>query len=230
MKSKQITKNSKKTLKNGFPGLKDNSSLNDNNVMPVRISRVLNYIDSNYVRSNGGANFLVYNFRVNDLFDPDPLILSGSISGFKEIMQFYNYYRVLKLAVDLEIANNENFSLLWGIFFSQQNYIGTFPTRDAAINSLENGLSTGAKLLAAKGGMDRDKLECEIDMGRILGNYQSYKAEAGYQGTLTSSPALPIYMVLVVASPTGAAIANGVTTHLKLKFYSEFYAKTNLNA
>jgi hypothetical protein len=198
--------------------------------MPVKISRVLNYIDSNYVRSNGGANFLVYNFRVNDLYDPDPLILSGSISGFKEIMQFYNYYRVNKIGIDLEIANNENFSLLWGIFFSQGNYLGTFPNRDSAINSLENGLSTGAKLLAAKGGMDRDKLECSIDMGQILGNYQQYKTEVGYTGTVTSSPSLPIYMVLVVASPTAAAIANGVTTHLKLKFESDFFAKTNLQA
>jgi len=228
--SKQITKTANKKSKNASIGLKDNSSLNENNVMPVRISRVLNYIDSNYVRSNSGANFLVYNFRVNDLYDPDPLILSGSISGFKEIMQFYNYFRVKKLTVDLEIANNENFSLLWGIFFSQGNYLGTFPNRDSAINSLENGLSTGAKLLAAKGGMDRDKLECEIEMGRILGDYKQYTAEVGYTGTISSSPSLPLYMVLVVASPTGTAIVNGVTTHLKLKFHSDFFAKTNLNA
>ena len=72
-------------------------------IMPPKLIRTLRYVDSAYVRNNPGGNYLVYSFRINDLYDPDPLLLSGSISGFKEIMQFYAQYRVLHVAADIMI-------------------------------------------------------------------------------------------------------------------------------
>ena len=82
--------------------------------MPPRIKRMLRYCDSTYVRNNPGGNFLVYSFRINDLYDPDPIILSGSVSGFKELMQFYSYYRVLSVNIGVHITNNETFSIMYG--------------------------------------------------------------------------------------------------------------------
>lgn len=219
-----------RSKKNGSKGLKASSSLHINAVMPERIMRNLYYVDSNYVRSNGGANYLVYAFKINDLFDPDPLILSGSVSGFKEIMQFYLNYRVMNSKLDIKITNNEAFSLLWGIFFAPISYVGSLPNRDAALNTLENGLTTGAKILAAKGGIDKDSVQVEIPCHLVLGNATQYKSEIGYSGQGLASPTIPLYAHLVIASPTGANIALGVTTFLKMEFNTEFYGKTVLNA
>jgi hypothetical protein len=198
--------------------------------MPVKVRRNLFYIDSNYSRTNSGANYLVYAFRINDLYDPDPLILSGNVSGFKELMQFYNYYRVIDSKLEVKITNNEAFSLLWGIFYSTTNYVGTIPNRDAAINTLENGMTSGSKVLAAKGGMDRDSLQVQIPIGEILGNTAQYLAEASYSGVGLASPATPVYLHLIIASPTAATLSNGVTTFLKIGFNTDFYGKVNLQA
>jgi hypothetical protein len=206
------------------------SSLHVNDVMPLEIVRDLNYIDSQYVRSNGGANFLAYRFRINDLFDPDPLILSGSISGFKEIMQFYNFYRVEDISVDLQISNNEAFSLLWGIFFSTIDYVGGFANRDDAINSLENGISSGAKLLCAKGGIDKDSYKCSIPVHSVLGNQKQYESDINYTGTVSTDPASLLYVTLIIASPSATFLTNGVTTYLKMKFRSRFFSKIVLRA
>jgi len=218
-----------KNPKNGS-GLKASSSLHVNTIMPVKIYRELIYIDSTYNRNNPASNFLVYVLRINDLWDPDPLILSGSVSGFKEVMQFYNYYRVLNNSLEIKITNNEAFSLLWGIFYSTTNYIGLIPNRDAAINTLENGFTSGSKILAAKGGMDRDSLTVSIPVHEILGNQKQYMAESSYSGIGLASPVTPIYVHLIVASPSATNISNGVTTFLKLGFHTEFYGKVNLQA
>ena len=78
------------------------------------------YRDNSYTRNNPGNNFLVYSLRINDLYDPDPLVLSGSISGFKEMMQFYQYYRVKFFSAAIQLFNNEAFPLMYGaVFFSE---------------------------------------------------------------------------------------------------------------
>jgi len=145
-------------------------------------------------------------------------------------MQFYNLYRVKHVEIDLEICNNEAFPILWGMFFNRDSYVGSIPNRDAAINTLENGMTTGAKILAAKGGIDKDHITVSCDIAAILGNPDQYDAEQGYTGTISTSPSLPLYLNLIVCSPNATNLSNGCTTYLKLKFRSEFFAKTNLQA
>lgn len=198
--------------------------------MPPRIRRTLNYVDSSYVRNNPGNNYLVYSFRINDLYDPDPLILSGSVSGFKEIMQFYQYYRVLVAKMVVEVSNNEAFSLFYGICFSQSNLTGVITTRDDAMNALESGFSTRPKLLAAKGGMDRARLSTQITISKLLGDAKQYQAEQSYVGIGLATPAIPLWANFIVCSPTGAALVNGYTNSTTITMTSEFFGKLNLRA
>lgn len=204
--------------------------LRPQDIMPPRLQRTLNYIDSAYVRNNPGNNFLVYSFRINDLYDPDPLILSGSVSGFKEIMQFYSYYRVLKTSVSFKIYNNENFAIIYGAIFSQQNLTGTLTTRDDAINALENDFSTRARLLSGKGGMDHEDINFEIQPWLLLGDKKQYDAEQSYAGLGLATPSIPLWLNFIVASPTGAALANGYTNSTTISMHSEFFGRTNLRA
>lgn len=238
---KQINHNNVQSRKAGFTKInkKNNKKLQDtgttvplhpSDIMPPRIVRKLNYVDSIYQRNNGGNNYLVYAFRINDLYDPDPLLLTGSISGFKEIMQFYTTYRVMNFKVHLKISNNEAFPLLYGYVFSQTSLVGVIPTRDSAIDALENDYSTRARMISAKGGIDTEEIQSQITPAEVLGDRRQYNAELGYSGQGLASPVIPLFLNLIVASPSGANIANGVTTALTLEFVSEFFGRINLRA
>lgn len=199
-------------------------------IMPPRLVRQLRYVDSAYVRNNPGNNFLVYSFRINDLYDPDPLILSGSVSGFKEIMQFYEYYRVTATSVLAHLTNNETFALLYGGVFSQTNLTGVIASRDDAVNALESTYSSHARILAAKGGMDRGTLNMKIRPQTILGDARQYNAEGNYAGVGLATPTIPLWFNFIVASPTGTALANGYTTTTTITFTAEFFGLLNLRA
>jgi len=205
------------------------SSLHITQVTPTRIERSLYYIDENLVRTNAGSQYLVYDLKVNDLFDPDPLILSGSVSGFSEYMAFYDLYRVLKVKLDLEISNNEDFSILWGVVFSTAALAGIAGSKIIALSYLENGLTSGAKILAAKGGSDRGKFTAELPVWKILGNKKEYMADISYTGFGSASPGSILYMSLIVVSATNTNLTNGVSTFLKLGMHSEFFSRKPLS-
>lgn len=199
-------------------------------IMPPKLIRSLRYIDNAYTRNAPGNSFLVYSFRINDLYDPDPLILSGSISGFKEIMQFYQYYRVLHVRCQATIANQESFPLMYGMVFTQSNLTGVIATRDDAMNALEAPFSSRARILSAKGGVDRATLSQSIPCARILGLTRQYMSESNYAGIGLASPTTPLWLNFIVASATGAALTNGYCTTTTIHFQSEFFGLLNLRA
>lgn len=199
-------------------------------IMPQRLRRTLRYVDGSYVRNAPGSNYLVYSFRINDLYDPDPAILSGSISGFKEIMQFYSNYRVLHTSIQVHITNNESFSLMYGGVFSQTNLTGVISSRDDAINALESVFSSKAKILSAKGGFDRGSLFMSVKPSYLLGDSKQYLSEIGYSGQGLATPSIPLWFNMIVASPTGAVLSNGYTNTTTLTFKSEFYGLITLRA
>lgn len=209
---------------------RNNTNVSLRTIMPPRMTRMLRYADASYVRNNPGNNFLVYSFRINDLYDPDPAILSGSVSGFKEIMQFYQFYRVLDVSVLAHLTNNESFSLIYGGVFSQSSLSGVIASRDDAINALESTFSSRARVLSAKGGMDRGTLMMKIKPQTILGDARQYNAEGNYAGIGLATPAIPLWFNFIVASPTGAALANGYTNTTTITFNSEFFGLINLRA
>lgn len=204
--------------------------LHPSDIMPPRIVKTFNYIDDRYTRNNSGALYLVYSFRVNDLYDPDPLILSGGVSGFKEMMQFYTTYRVLSTKIHLKIANLETFPLIYGYVFGQTSLAGVVSGVNDAVNALENDFSTRGRLLAAKGGIDTDEIQSNLNMGQLLGTHQQYRADISYSGQGLASPITPLWVNLIIASTNTTNLINGVATALTFEFNTEFFGRTNLRA
>jgi len=199
-------------------------------IMPPRHLANFMYVDNAYVRNNPGNNYLVYSFRINDLYDPDPLILSGSVSGFKEMMQFYSYYRVLGFSATINLSNNEAFDIFYGAVFSQTNLTGVISSRDDAANALENNYAKGPFILSEKTGIDRGSMKLSIKPSSLLGVPRQYFADTNYTGLGLASPSIPLWLNFIVYSPTGAALTNGYTTSTKLFFHAEFFGRLNLRA
>lgn len=197
---------------------------------PRTIKQIYHWLDSAYVRNNPGGNYFVVSLRATDLNDPDPGLLSAGISGFKEDMQYYSYYRVEAVFCRIKICNLESFPVLYGVVFSQQNLNGVIGSRDDAINALETNLTTGLFSVAGKGGVDTDAIKFVINPWDILGNRKQYEAEFNYSGVGLSSPTTPLWMNIIVASPTGTVLANGVMTTLALTFEAKLFGRTNIRA
>jgi len=196
--------------------------------MPFRKLSTLYYNDSSTVRNNPGGSFLVYSMRINDLFDPDPLILSGSVSNFKEIMQFYSYYKVDKFDINWTIVNLETFPLSCGIVYTQTNLTGVISSLADAQNALENDFATGVRTISGKTGMDKTTITTKnFSIHRLLGNTQQYEGDINYSGLGLSTPAVPLWANFIVWSPTGASLANGYANSTRISFHSQFYGRVN---
>lgn len=208
-------------------------NLNENNVsnlriMPAEYRDTLTYNDNSTVRNAPGNNYLVWSMRINDLFDPDPLVLSGSVSNFKEIMQFYSYYRVEKSACVWTVVNLETFPLSCGVVFSQTNLVGTISSLGDAQNAFENDFVIPLRTISGKGGMDRTTFFVKwLDIGHLLGVRGQYKNDLAYSGQGLASPSIPLWANFIVLAPTGAALANGYANNTRLHFNSEFFGRTN---
>ena len=91
-------------------------------------------------------------------------------------------------------------------------------------------MSTRAKILSGKGGIDRAQLRKGMSCSRILGLTGQYMAESNYAGQGLASPTTPLWLNFIVASATGASLTNGYCTTTTLTFHSEFFARLNLRA
>lgn len=199
-------------------------------LVPFQQPAHFSYSDATYQRFNAGANYLVYAIRINDVYDPDPLILSGSVSGYKEKMQFYNFCKVNKFRALLTIANTEAFPLMYGIVFNRQNLVGVISNRDDAVNALETGVGTGTRMIAAKGGLDLERISCAIQPWKVLGNFPQYISNDDYACQIATSPAKQLFMHIIIASPSGVNIANGVIGALICHYDCLLYDRVNLRA
>lgn len=199
--------------------------------MPPQLRSKLYYNDGSTVRNNPGGSFLVYSMRINDVYDPDPAILSGSVSNFKEIMQFYSYYKVNFLDIFWTIVNLENFPLSCGIVFSQTNLTGVVSSLADCQNAFENDYTTQIRTISSKGGLDRQTFRItKFDIAKLLGNRQQYQGESNYSGLGLATPSIPLWANFIVFAPTGSTMTNGYANSTKLQFYTEFYGKLNVRA
>ena len=204
------------------------SPLYSTSIMPAEKRAKLYYVDSSTVRNNPGGSYLVYSMRINDLYDPDPAILSGSVSNFKEMMQFYSYYKVHHTDIHWEVINLESFPLSCGICLTQTNLTGVIASLADAQNALENDFATGVKTVSAKGGLDKTSFQLtKFNLHQLLGNKQQYEGDVNYSGLGLATPTTPLWANFIVYAPTGATLTNGYANSTKIQFYTHFYGRTN---
>jgi len=217
--------------KNGKSTTTVNSSLlHQQAILPLTMTTSLQYVDSAITRNNPGNSFLVWGMRINDLYDPDPAILSGSISGYGELMAFYSTYRCISNHVEVTICNNEDFPITWGLVFTDINVLGTISTSAQALNLLENGYTTGSRAISSKYGMDRDRQVLDIDLATLVGNRSLYEGTLNYTGSTATSPAISLWCFVIVVSGTGAALTQGVSATSKFTYRTKFFDRKILLA
>jgi hypothetical protein len=160
---------------------------------------------------------------MNSAYDPDPLLGSGSLSGFNEWAAFYSHYRVVGFGYQFELANNESFPLIVvcaptvvdvGANYSSTDQISEFPYGQRA-------------MISAKTGADRCVLSGYVDIAKLEGTTEAIY-DSTFSAVTTTNPAQPRYFNIGIGAPS--VLVNGVTASVRLQFTVLFFARNNVPA
>ncbi len=150
-----------------------------NTIVPPSKIVALDFVDPGGVYQ-GATSFIVKHFCINDLYDPDPALLTTSYAGFSEWMRFYDYFRVEGIKCEWFIANNEPSVAVRVAMVCSTSPI-TPLTYQQAIDAVEGRFSSQFKeLQRASGGISTTKLKLAIKPEVVLGDATYYTDSLWY--------------------------------------------------
>lgn len=144
----------------------------------------LTYPDTTFTRNNAGFTYMGWRYRMNSIYDPDPLLGSGSIPGYTAWSAFFNNYRVLQLSYSIDIANLEPSPVDVYVYPSYTD-LGSNPITS---NEIFGNPHAAQGMIGSKGGMDKTRLKGVIDLGDFTGNTYQYLGNDGYGASFGSNP------------------------------------------
>lgn len=220
VKNKPHKKGKKNTKMNERDGMyKKNTAVN------LGSSKVtwLKYVDGTDQRTATGVNWAVWRLKLTDVYDPDPLLLTGGITGYNEFSAFFNRWRVLANQITLTVTNREVFPLHFGILLAPSDITSLLSSRALALDALERPGCIFHKELSAQGGMDRTSFSRRIELKHILGDASTLRA-GDFDGSVSTSPIRNLYVHFILVAPTTiTTIANGVFYDLTISYLTKFY-------
>jgi len=162
----------------------------------------LNYFDSTINRVNVGNKFSYWRIRMNSIFDPDPLLLTGAVSGFVEWAALYRKYTVLSCEVDSTIVNKETFPV--GITAAPSDLdLVTIVTGPAAAEDMsELPYAIPTKIISTTGGVDKIRFRKRIDLAKFTGLKEAYIGSTTYSSLVNANPAVILFWNLALFTDT----------------------------
>lgn len=200
-------------------------------VVPNKMTVRMVYQDSSDMRlSAPSLSYSFFTMRANSVFDPDPLILSGGISGFSEWGGLFRSYRVTKVRVRWEVINDLNNPPI--TFCVVPGFGSSLPsTRSALINTFENRFASKSVSISAAGGMDRAVINYNLNLSRYIGNrvYMSDRDYTGFFGSGATNPLLIVSLFFLAYCPSTMTISNAVVSNLRLEYTVQMYERQILS-
>lgn len=195
---------------------------------PMEMVRTLTFFEPNLIiQSFTGASFVLREWRINSVFDPDPLIGSGSVAGFPQLAAIYQHYRVENFKVRFEVAGNEPaLPLSFGLCFKDAQPSLSVTTYLRAQDALEVGPTTGPHVVGETTGQSvyRSKW-LKIRPSSILGNPLTYYADADFSASVTSNPPQLVWMAFLLFAPLSTIpLPNGCVLNMYMSFTTRFYS------
>ncbi len=176
----------------------------------------------------GATPFFVKHFKINDLYDPDPAILTTSYAGFAEWMRFYDFFRVEGIKCKWSVANNEATVALRVALVCTTSQLNPL-TYQEAIDCVEGRFSSSFReLQRASGGISSTTFDFIIKPETILGD-PIYYTDDNWYGTDSSSPLGALWCNLIVVSVgSGTNLTNGVTSTFSLRAVAKLWGVKSL--
>jgi len=169
-----------------------------------------------------------FQLRINDVYDPDPVILTGGVPGFNQYCQFFERYRVLSASVTWVVANRSTLPLVCFINFSDA---GTAPASFAgAVELASNPSSTRPVTIAASGSSPSiRKIKRTVTMSSLVGPFIEYMANEDYAANAGNSPGNPVNAIFATfITYSTASWSAAVNSNLHIRFHVEFFQRRQL--
>lgn len=186
-----------------------------NGPMPQSFKAVCRYTASLGFEPSTGPS--IYVFRANDGFDPDATGTGHQPLGTDQLFAFYQRGYVIATQIKLVINNQDG---------DQTAIVGVIPTRDLSTvptteSFLEDRRARFTVCPPSSGGGSR-VVSYKICPYKWLG-IKNPGSEADYQFTAVGSPAIPLYLKLLVVMGDDLAITNGkVHVHVIIDYVVVF--------
>lgn len=190
----------------------------------------LRYVDTTSNRvGTAGSSFGLVRYYANSLFDPNPLIFTTVIPGFKQLTTLYDRYRVKATKIVVRATNMEAFPvvvLVWPSFVD----LTTSSSNQFFQEMLANPYVKW-KMLSPKGGMDRCQLTNYISWQKYAGT-KNVSTDVDYSALVSANPANLFYLNIAAYSVdnTNFTVNTSVVFESRLTFYSEFYERVTLSS
>jgi hypothetical protein len=162
----------------------------------------MSFVEPNLVINSAVSSFVVREWRINDIFDPDPLVGGGTVAGYTYYSTAYNRYRVFKHVSKFTVCGNEpavpvSFGLIWRDARPSLS-ITSYAT---ALDALEIGPSTGLMMVGQTTGASiyRSRLN-GLHPGALMGDPQEYMSDISWGGSTGSSPGQTVWMAFIAVS------------------------------
>lgn len=194
-------------------------NLHIQDVMPHRHLCWMNYIDDSATRTSS-TTYMLFRYRANYPYDPDPLLLTGSIAGYKELAAIYRSVRVTAVEYEWRVTNLQSTPIELGVVPSNMDLASVVSSISTATDVLEQPFSSGVRTLSQAGGMDRTVIKGTINLARVYGS-SNYRTDISTASLLSGVPAVLIYLNFIVLSP--ANLTSGIYSGLRLRFQTEWY-------
>jgi len=185
----------------------------------------LKYVDGSDQRAFAGFGYGSWLMKLNDVYDPDPLLGTGGITGFAEMSAFYRRWIVQKVRMTAYVCNRETFPLKLAVILSPDPITTNIVSRATALDAMERWGVLGTYELSPQTGMDRIDFDFSVLPPRVLGDPGIYRNSGLYSGFSNASPAAFLYVNFVLVAPVSiVTIANGVFYSLTVSYKTKFYS------
>lgn len=167
--------------------------------------------------TNGVADFGMYQFRLNSVFDPDYTGDGSQPPYFDRMAQLYNSYRVLSTKYRVRCAYVSGSS-------TPQCLVAWTGTVATSVNSLQSALSqTDAKSLVVFSNSDPNvAIQRWAPTAKYMGVERAeIETDSDYGALISASPSKVAYLNLYVGNMTGTSTTNSQIL-TELTFYVEW--------
>lgn len=198
-------------------------------IVPDKLMCKLMYTDTatNILGSSTSNSYGWVGYRINDLYDPNPLILSGRVPGFVELQTLYRKYRVVASSIKIVGSNMMDIPcniLIWPSVADQTSLVGS----NNYLQEMISNPFVKYKSISAKGGQDKFYLKNYISVKKLIGD-ASLANEDIYTGGLTTDEPLTTFWNVASYSLNGSNYASPwIPFECRITFYCQFFSRQTL--
>lgn len=183
------------------------------------------YQDPTSLRTVTSSDAMNWGFR-SSAFDPDPAVLSGAIPGFAELANLYSSYCVHKMAVSMELANQNTESVIAVVWPSNVLQNTNSLTKDD-LAEYSGNVKAHSTIIANTAGMNKANLITIADANQLVGD--RFKTDLDYTASTSGNPTEMFFVNVGVYNPLGN-FTYGMVTRTRIVYHIEFFRLRQLDS